>query len=244
MIDRMARQTLIEQLRERTQRLESACRSVRREVPTEGPALIDLLQGQGWPVGWLVEWQGSGSAGGVASWTLAVAGSIVRQQGRLIVIDPQGDFYPPGAVALGVPLDRLVVLRPRDVPAIWWIWEHVLRSPAATLVVGPMPQGHPRQFIRLRWAAEQGRSRGFLWHTSATPTSAKVDLRLRVVPQTGSIFPSPPARSCRVEVLSSLGPLQGKAAHVVLSHETFPVRLVAQLADSTTAPRRASGQKA
>jgi len=241
-MDRTARQNLIEQLREQTARLESAIRSTRHEAPIEDLSLVDLLEGRCWPSGWLVEWQSTKAGDGVATLALAVASSVIRDRGRLIVIDPTGEFYPPGVAGLGMPWDRFFVLRLADPPAVWWAWEHILRSEATTIVVGPMPQGTERQWVRLRWAADQGKSRGFFWHTPIQAPSAKVDLRLRVTPGSGSASPDPSERSWWVEVLSVRGPLQGKAAHVVLSHETYPLRLVAELAHSTKAPILARGK--
>lgn len=235
-MDRAARRDLIEQLRERTRQMESAGRLAM--CPADRSAdddlsLPDLLTGRRLPPGWLIEWRGIGEGSGAETLALAVAGSAISPWGRLVVIDPTGEFYAPGAASWGVALDRIVVLRPKDSQAVWWSWEQVLRGESRVVVWGRVPTGGEQEWMRLRWAARRSGNSGFLLPMLPAVVPTKPDLRLLVRPVPTRRSPKSLERRWRVEVLSAGGSIHGKAADVVLSHETNLVRPVAELADST-----------
>ncbi len=246
-MDRVAKRDVIHQLRERTRQVESAFRA--GESPVDRPAehldLSELLTGRRLPRGWLIEWQGSGEESGAETLALAAAAAAIPQGGRLVIVDPTGEFYPPGAASLGVPMDeRVVVLRPGDSQATWWVWEQVLRCELPIVVWGHVPPGNERQWVRLRWAAQRGGGWGFLLPTFPPAVSTKADVRLLVRPLPSRRSPPCWERRWQVEVLSARGSIHGKAADVVLSHETNPLRLVAELAHSTAgvvSPRGKTG---
>lgn len=139
-------------------------------VPTGLEPLDAVLPGGGMPVGALADWV-AGTVGGGA-WTLAMLASagVCRDGRRLMVFDPDGDAYPPALLGL-VPLEGLVLVRPRTVVAAVRALERCLACPAVGAVVAPAP---PRlddlTARRLRHAAEQGGAAGLLIRPAAMRT--------------------------------------------------------------------------
>ena len=100
-------------------------------------------------------------------------------------VDPHGRLYPPAAADHGVPLERLLVVRPPDDGAGAWAWatEQLLRSGCFPLVVldHPAPPKTPQRALSqgLSRAAEHGGS--LLLVVSARPVKAlPADVRLGV----------------------------------------------------------------
>src|SRR6185436_9737731 len=79
-------------------------------LPT-GSARLDALLGGGWPRGRIVEVAGSWSSG-KTSLLFASMAEVTRRRQLCAWIDARGELYPPSAAALGVDLDRLLVVRP------------------------------------------------------------------------------------------------------------------------------------
>src|SRR5262249_2339725 len=125
------RSNIIQDLQDRIQAIEgSRHRAAERiGVSTGFPNLDELLPDGGLRRGTLTEWLGEGEGNGSATLALAVAAQVLQHGGTLVVIDSAGEFYPPGAAGLGVPLDRTVVVRPDAPLTALWAWEQVLRCP-------------------------------------------------------------------------------------------------------------------
>ena len=126
------------------------------------PALDQLLAERGLPTGCLMEWLEPGMGAGVD--TLALWGAVRSRRPKelLIVIDSRGDFYAPGAVALGLDPSTTVVIRPRKPSEVLWTLEQSLRTVGVGVVVCPWRQLSSRTFRRLQLAAEKGSSLGVL----------------------------------------------------------------------------------
>jgi protein ImuA len=73
-----------------------------------------------------------------------------------------GEFYPPGAAQLGIPLERTVVVRPESPTVALWVWEQSLRCPGSAVTCGWIEALDDRLFRRLQLAAETGGGLGFL----------------------------------------------------------------------------------
>jgi hypothetical protein len=113
----------------------------------------------------LTEWVAADNS--VAAGSLAMLAAVVRlhqvPNRPLVIVDCEGTFYPPAAVSLGVPSERMVLLRPgRAADAIWAI-DQSLRSGAVAAVWADLPMRvDDRDARRLQLAAETGRTPGLL----------------------------------------------------------------------------------
>jgi hypothetical protein len=164
-------QEVLEELRSQIRRMER--RPARREgVLTCGrPEVEALLPGGGFARGAL-----SSLCGGPASGKTGVALSVLREAqaggGLAAFVDGRGEIYPPAALALGVNLARLLIVRPAPalgalLPGLWAA-EVLLASGAFPAVVIDVPlRGVPASraeplLRRLRAAAEKGGAAGLL----------------------------------------------------------------------------------
>ena len=194
-----------------------------------------ILPGGGLMPGTLTEWlaeRGSGAAG-IA---IHIARTIVRQtQGWLVIIDPRGEWYPPALAATGIPLDRLILVRPRNKPETCWAWDQTLRCRAVQGVVGHLERIDSHTFRRLQLAAEQGGGSGFLLRTPAMETEPSwAPLRIRVEADvTGQC-----ERRWQLTLLRGPGGASGKS-FTWEPNDADPLRLASRLADPTPFRRRA-----
>ena len=102
---------LITQLREQIRQTETASRVGDGSLVTNGCHAIDrLLPENGYPRGTLVQWISAGGSGADLL-SLRVAQQACDDGGALVIIDPQHEFFPPAAAAIGINLDNLIVLR-------------------------------------------------------------------------------------------------------------------------------------
>jgi len=190
---------IIEGLREEIRRIERrpAQRSARA---SSGRREIDaLLPGGGFPRGALSELAG-GPASGKTALALATLASAMAEDGLGAFVDGRGELYPPAAAALGIDLDRLLVVRllapPREggtgeaARRALWAAEALLASGAFEVVAIDVPLEDARRralapagveamLRRLRAAAEKGGSVG-LWLGALDGVRAPVAVRLEL----------------------------------------------------------------
>ncbi|WP_372896409.1 ImuA family protein [Stieleria sp.] len=113
----------------------------------------------------LTEWIAAHDSAAAGSLAMAAAANRLRQiPGRpLVIVDCSGTFYPPAAVSMGVPHQRMILLRPRSGADAIWAIDQSLRSGAAAAVWASLPmQVDDRDARRLQLAAESGRTPGLL----------------------------------------------------------------------------------
>lgn len=134
----------LDALRAQIRALEGAPAIDRTRLPWGVPAVDGLLGGL--PVPGIVELSGP-EGSGRARVALALAARICRRGGRVAWVDPLRRLYPPAAEDLGVPLDRLLVVRPTEDGTAPWAWatEQLLRSGCFGLVVVDHPGHNPRE---------------------------------------------------------------------------------------------------
>jgi hypothetical protein len=253
-MNRAARLDLIRDLREQSRRIESTPERTSALTADTPVALERLLSGQGFDSGTLIEWQNAGAGSGAVTLALAVAAQVLQRDGAMVVIDPAGEFYPPGLAGLGIPLDRTVLVRPDDRLATLWAWEQALRCRAVAVTLGWAQGWNDRLLHRFQLAAETGSGLGFLLRPvlqQAGPSKAAVRLRVTSLAR-NTIMGLPTSslalranteaeplsaerRRLRVEVLHCRGGTPGASAEVELGHATHPVHLVSQLADPALA---------
>jgi protein ImuA len=186
---------VIEQLRETIRRLEDRPTS-RAGFLTSGRDEVDRrLPGGGFRRGAISELSG-GPASGKTAIALSTIAAVTRDQGLAAFVDGRHELYPPAAAALGVCLDRLLILRPGEqgrggaALACLWAAEALLASGAFEVVAidVPIEPAHPgrvdgridldRMIRRIRAAAEKGGAAG-LWlgvPGVRIPSAARLDL--------------------------------------------------------------------
>jgi protein ImuA len=97
--------------------------------------------------------EGDGSAAGSLS-LIAVAH---RSQGPIVVVARSNQFYPPSAAALGIPLDRLIWVRPTSRRDAVWSIDQALRCRSVACVWAMVDERlDPRDARRIQLAAETG----------------------------------------------------------------------------------------
>jgi protein ImuA len=203
---------LLRDLRERTEQIASAHRRPYQtgRISTGFAALDDVLPDGGLEGGTLVEWLANGIGSGAVTLALGVAARALEAGGACVVIDSRQEFYPPAAAELGVPLERMILVRPPDSRLTLWAWEQALRFRGVAVTLGELGSLADRPFRRLQLAAEHGGGLGFLVRPMACrdePSWAAVRLGVTAVPS-GEL-----PRRWRVEMVAS-----GSEVELSLSH--------------------------
>lgn len=207
-------------------------------VSTGLPSLDALLPDQGLRRGACIEWLVADPGTGVERLALAVVPHVLRPHGTCVIVDHRQEFFPRGAAAVGLDLERLVILRPGGIDDALWGAEQALRSPAVDVVVTwdelvPRGRSHDRIFRRLQLAAEDGGSLGvFLRPAVVQRQACWGDLRVLVSP--GG------EQALVLTLLHCRGRFQGTSVTLEIDHETGAVRLDSPMADPAH-PRRAAG---
>lgn len=135
-----------------------------------------------------------------------------EQSGELVVIDTQGKFFPPVAIAWGIDANRLLVVRPKTNREGIAATELALRSPAVSAVWATLDRINPKSSRRLLLAAESARALGVLIRSAryqSDPSWADVQLRCEPTPTTDQQLDQ---RLMRVtQTRNRHGPLAGSA---------------------------------
>lgn len=129
----MARETtaVVEQLREKIRKLEAQPRQLVLALRT-GHAELDALGA--FRLGSGVELCGE-EASGRTTLALSLVAAAGRERRLSAWVDGPQELYPPAAAAMGVALDRLLIVRPRATNQLVWSAMQLLRSGAFTCVV-------------------------------------------------------------------------------------------------------------
>jgi protein ImuA len=205
----------------------SAAEPFEKSFSTGIEALDGLLPDSGFRPGTLIEWLAEAGSGDQLA--LLAAQAALRSDRFLFVIDHEKTFYPPAAAALGIDLERLILVRPGKVSAAktsrpirsaskgiaesataagdetanletLWALEQTLQSRGVAVAFCRLARLEARVFRRLQLAAERGGGLGFLIRApSARNEPSWSDVRLWVEPV--SEEKSLSGRRWRVEVL-------------------------------------------
>lgn len=126
----------------------------------------------------------------------------------LIYVDSGGDFCPMAAARLGVPLERVIVLRPRSDLDVLWVCEQALRCPGVVLVASPR-RVDAYASRRLQLAAESGGTLGLILREDGRGGHTFAESRVKFEPVAPvaerRVSPFPPPRLMRVEVMKLRG---------------------------------------
>jgi hypothetical protein len=159
-----------------------------------------MLPAGGYRRGTLIEWitPGSHSGGYGADFiSLITAQQACQAGGALVVFDPDRQFYPPAANALGIHNSNLIVLRPStrlskhadddDQNEICWAIDQALRCSAVAAVWGSLDYLGERWFRRFQLAAESSGTLGlFVRPASALNRPSWAEVQWQVVaPEAG-----------------------------------------------------------
>jgi hypothetical protein len=182
------RQSLLHRLR-----LQARCISTAEESSSltatfsTGSVGIDpWLPAGGLRVDAITEWVSQGEGSGAASLALIAAANLLRcprhGRGPLLVVSDEAHFYPPAAVALGIPAERMVWVRPQRAADQIWSIDQALRCESVAAVLAPLgAKLDDRDARRFQLAAEAGRTPGLFIRPEATrhrPSFAEVRLHV------------------------------------------------------------------
>ena len=177
---------------------------------------------------------------GAASLALLAAAEAARTSGAVVVVDRPGAFYPPAAAALGLELDRLILVRPTTARDEAWAVDQALRSRGVAAVWCPLETIAERTLRRWQLAAAGSGALGLLVRPAAARDAPSwAELRWAVQPLPGG---GDGRRRLRVELLRPRTAIDCPVTEFTFnavkssSHETHPVHLAAALA--RRAPRR------
>ena len=183
----MATQALVEQLRNRIERIETSARVDDGQTISSGCAAIDsLLPAGGYRRGTLIEWVGglglqhplsseacttSTSSGGCGAdyLSLLTAANACADGGALVIADRYQQFNPPAAAAIGIDLGNVVVIRPPEEKSphdrryddeFFWAIDQALGCSAVAAVWGAIDRIGERWFRRFQLSAEASGTMG------------------------------------------------------------------------------------
>ena len=158
--------------------------------------------------------------------------------GLVVWSDPRGDLYAPAVAAGGVPLDRLLLLRPPSAREEVWAVAECLRCPAVSAVVAAIPALTRVEARRLQLAAERGGGVGLLLRPFGRSDTYAAATRWLVAPAPGDAD----VQRWQTQLIHGHGGRVGQSVLLEVTRETNVVRAVEQLADRPAAafPRRAT----
>lgn len=207
-------------------------------VSTGIPALDDVLPQHGIPPGGMVEWLTDGP--GVGATTMALAGvrAALPRGGRWVVIDLRGDFFPLAVAGWGIPLERLVLVRPTTARDAAWAFEQSLRCPGVCVSWHWLEATPERTLQRWKAAAEVGQGQGVLFRPLTAQRQASwADVRWLV--QAMGSSGEATVRRLRLDLAYCRGLLGGQRIDLECDDEAGSVRLAAPLVHSTAPQRKA-----
>ncbi|MEQ9409186.1 MAG: hypothetical protein RIK87_15735 [Fuerstiella sp.] len=147
----------------RRQLMASQVQHAERTVVSTGLRSLDqLLPQQGLPSGSLVEWISDGPGLRATTLALKCAARFLDRPGALAVVDPWHEFHPTSVGHLGIPLSRLLVVRPEPATDAQQTGGSASVSPRAAAQQSPATstfrsaasQSH-NQRAQTLWAVEQ-----------------------------------------------------------------------------------------
>lgn len=152
-----------------------------------------------------------GSGCGLVALSLCV--EACHDRGELVVIDPDGSFFPPAAVAWGVEASRLLLVTPTTTTDALAAAEVALRSPAVGAVWASLGSINDRAFRRLLLASEAGEAFGVLVRSTrhvSEPSWANTQLRFDPLAGSGTV--NGPFLVRATQTRNRHGPADGEAS--------------------------------
>ena len=186
---------------------ESLHRSTHETITSSGSAALDaLLPNGGFRPGQIIEWLTAESGSGAAMWGMnAAINSLTAENGlrnapemqstqSIAVIDHDQTFYPPAAASLGLNLQQLLVIQPRNHADAIWAIDQALRCPRIAAVWADIQRLNAKEARRLQLAAEEGGTLGmFVRPLTARSQPSWADIQIQVDPLPATEHPEPTA---------------------------------------------------
>jgi hypothetical protein len=164
-------------------------------------------------------------------------------RGAIVWCDPHGKLYPPAVAAMGVPLDRLFLLRPKTIADENWAIAECLRCRGVSATIASPRKLSRIEARRFQLAAERGKGIGILLRSyDRTAHIYAAATRWLIAPRRGLRT----VQRWRIELIHGHGGQVGNA--VILEHhretnsiQIHPLRALEQLVDRPiSAPARAT----
>lgn len=170
-VDPQDRQAILKHLRQRLGSL--SCGGQAARTWSTGAGVIDqLLPHGGLRTDAITEWVAEAEGCGAATLSLiAAARRLASSGGRgpLVVVSSEALFFPPAALALGIPVDRILWVRPKQHADLVWSIDQALRSEAVAAVWAHVgPHLDDRDARRFQLAAETGGTPGLFVRPAST----------------------------------------------------------------------------
>lgn len=162
-----SRSSIMQQLREQTGCIQHASETAKSETFSTGIISLDhWLPLGGLKLDTITEWvserEGSGA---ITLACLAVVSRLKSQPhstGPVVIVSEGSGFYPPSAMAFGVPAQRMLWVRTRGWRDQIWAVDQALRCRSISAVLAVLPNGlDDRDARRFQLASEQGKTTGF-----------------------------------------------------------------------------------
>jgi len=173
---------IVGQLKDQIEQLHLAGRPAGRPPISSGlPALDRLLPGGGFSPSSLVEWIAAAPGSGAGILAMHTARQACKDGRVLVIVDREGSFYPPAAIALGLDPRQLILVRPENESDTHWAIDQALRCCQVAAVWSSIERLSARTFRRWQLAAEAGGGLGLLIRPSrACREPSWADVRLLV----------------------------------------------------------------
>ena len=159
------RHAVLRRLRAQVGCLSTAATDRAENLSTACPAIDAMLPSGGLKRNAITEWVAKSDSSGAAALSLITAATYLRSlsaAGALLIVDLDKNFYPPAAVALGIPMDQIILVRPRQHAQMVWAIDQALRCEAVAAVWAHVgTRLDDRDARRFQLAAETGNTPGF-----------------------------------------------------------------------------------
>lgn len=226
-------------------------------IPTGLRSVDQLLPQGGLPAASLIEWVSDDVGLHAASIALRVIAPMLTLPGCLAIVDDRHDFHADAARCHGIPLSRMLLIRPTRVASVTshsrfvrqatathsdalWALEQTARCPGVRVVLTYLELASSAVMRRLQLAVERsGVTIVLVRPASILHQPSFADLRLHITVAQPVLAGLTARRRLIVRLLRSRHGLQHTGhAQLEVDHETGTVHSISELADSmpATAP--------
>ena len=230
--------------------------TVQQILPTGLTSLDAILPQSGLPAGSLIEWISADAGLNAASIALKSIAPMMTLHGCLAIIDEHHEFYTDSARCHGIPLSRMLLIRPVNAASglaqattsrsrfvrqasaahsdALWALEQTARCPGVRVAMAFLEQVSSAVMRRLQLAVERsGVTIVLIRPCNILNQPSFADLRLYVTTAQPALAGITGRRQLKVQLLRSRHGLQ-HTGHALLEveHETGAVHSISELADS------------